>query len=87
VEFEDLGTSEIEEYAITFPEKANVERKRISILTPIGTALIGCRVGDIVNWSTPGGIRHLKVRRVAAPASPSALVAASSALFASPSTA
>src|SRR5436190_6052468 len=30
VEFEDLGTSDIEEYTITFPENANVEHKRIS---------------------------------------------------------
>lgn len=67
VEFEDLGTSEIEEYTITFPENADIERRRISILAPIGTALIGCRVGDIVKWSTPGGIRQLKVRRVTAP--------------------
>jgi regulator of nucleoside diphosphate kinase len=66
VEFEDLRTSEIEEYTITFPENADVEHKRISILAPVGTALIGCRVGDIVNWSTPGGIRQLKVRRVTA---------------------
>lgn len=68
VEFEDLGTSEIEEYTITFPENADIERSRISILAPIGTALIGCRVGDIVKWSTPGGLRELKVRRVSAPA-------------------
>lgn len=68
VKFEDLGTSEIEEYTITFPESADIERSRISILAPIGTALIGCRVGDIVKWSTPGGIRQLKVRRVTAPA-------------------
>lgn len=68
VEFEDLGTSEIEEYTITFPENADVEHKRISILAPIGTALIGCRVGDLVKWATPGGVRQLKVRRVTAPA-------------------
>ncbi len=67
VAFEDLGTGEIEEYTITFPEMAEVERHRISILAPIGTALIGCRVGDLVKWSTPGGIRQLKVRRVTAP--------------------
>ena len=86
VEFEDLGTSEIEEYTITFPEKADVGHRRISILAPIGTALIGCRVGDIVKWSTPGGIRQLKVRRVAAPAPASASVAAPPALFAGFST-
>jgi len=68
VEFEDLGTGEIEEYTITFPESANIERSRISILAPIGTALIGCRVGDLVKWTTPGGIRQLKVRSVTAAA-------------------
>ncbi len=67
VEFEDLGTGEVEEYTITFPERADIERKRISILAPIGTALIGCRVRDIVNWTTPGGVRQLRVRRVVAP--------------------
>ncbi|HTO04313.1 MAG TPA: nucleoside diphosphate kinase regulator [Opitutus sp.] len=77
VEYEDLGTSEIEKYTITFPERADVDRKRISILTPIGTALIGCRVGDIVKWSTPGGIRRLKVRAVVAPTTSSALAAES----------
>ena len=77
VAFEDLGTSEIEEYTITFPEKADIEHRRISILAPIGTALIGCRVGDLVKWSTPGGIRQLKVRRVTAPA-PDAAPAVSS---------
>jgi regulator of nucleoside diphosphate kinase len=78
VRFEDLGSNEIEEYTITFPENADVERHRISILAPIGTALIGCRVGDLVKWSTPGGVRQLKVRHVKAPATdtrPSAALA------------
>lgn len=67
VEYEDLASSEVETYTITFPDRADVDRKRISILAPIGTALIGCRVGDIVKWSTPGGVRQLKLRRVTAP--------------------
>jgi regulator of nucleoside diphosphate kinase len=68
VEFEDLETGEIEEYTITFPERADVDAGRMSILAPIGTALIGCRMGSIVKWSTPGGIRELKIRRVTSPA-------------------
>lgn len=68
VKFEDLGTSEVEEYTITFPDRADVEKKRLSILAPIGTALIGYRVGDLVSWSTPGGVRQLKIRRVTPPA-------------------
>jgi regulator of nucleoside diphosphate kinase len=68
VRFEDLSTGEVEEYTITFPESANIEQKRLSILAPIGTALIGCREGDVVSWATPGGIRRLKVLRVTHPA-------------------
>jgi regulator of nucleoside diphosphate kinase len=67
VEFEDLGSGEVDDYTITFPDRANVEQKRLSILAPIGTALIGCREGDVVDWTTPGGVRSLKVRRVSPP--------------------
>lgn len=67
VAFEDLGTGEVEEYTLTFPNHADVEKKRLSILAPIGTALIGFRVGDLVSWTTPGGIRKLKIRRVSTP--------------------
>ena len=81
VEFEDIVTGEVEEYTITFPERADVDRKRISILAPIGTALIGCRVGDLVKWSTPGGVRHLKVRHVAMPEVATEPVSKSPALF------
>jgi regulator of nucleoside diphosphate kinase len=67
VKFEDLSTSETEEYTLTLPDRANVDEKRLSILAPIGTALIGCREGDIVKWRTPGGVRELKIRSVTAP--------------------
>ena len=72
VEFEDLATGEIEEYTVTFPERADVDAGRMSILAPIGTALIGCRVGSTVRWATPGGIRQLKIRRVTPPAATTA---------------
>lgn len=75
VKFEDLATSETEEYTLTLPDRANVDEKRLSILAPIGTALIGCREGDIVKWRTPGGVRELKIRSVTAAALVNALAA------------
>ena len=36
---------------LVFPADADYERGRISILAPIGTALIGYRVGDTVEWN------------------------------------
>lgn len=67
VEFEDVATGEVEAYTLTMPERADVEQKRLSILAPIGTALIGFRQGDEVSWSTPGGVRQLKIRQVTQP--------------------
>lgn len=68
VTFEDLATGEVETYTISLPERANPDARRLSVLAPIGLALIGCRAGDIVNWQTPGGNRQLKVKAVAQPA-------------------
>jgi regulator of nucleoside diphosphate kinase len=68
VEFEYLGTGEIEEYALVYPERADAANGRLSILAPVGTALLGLRAGDTIDWPTPGGIRRLRVRRVTQPA-------------------
>lgn len=62
VEYEDVQTGEVAEYVITLPERADVDQRRISILAPIATALIGCRAGDVVRWVMPGGARELKIR-------------------------
>lgn len=70
VEYEDLATGEIETYVLTLPERSDIEGRRLSVLAPVGTALIGCRVGETVNWVTPGGVRQLRIRSVLTPASP-----------------
>lgn len=67
VEIEDLATGEIEAYTLVFPERANAEEGRLSVLAPIGTALIGDREGEEVHWNTPGGVRRIRIRRVTAP--------------------
>lgn len=67
VEIEDLATGEIEAYTLVFPERADAEAGRLSVLAPIGTALIGDREGEEVHWNTPGGVRRIRIRRVTAP--------------------
>ena len=67
-EIEDRATGEIEAYTLTYPEQADVERGRLSVLAPIGTAVLGYAVGDEVEWRTPGGVRRLKIKRVTPPA-------------------
>jgi regulator of nucleoside diphosphate kinase len=41
-----------------------VAARRLSVLAPLGTALLGCRQGDEVVWEMPGGVRRLRVERV-----------------------
>ncbi len=51
-------------YTLVFPEEADVSQGKISVLAPIGTAMLGYRVGDIFEWDTPGGKRKIRVVKV-----------------------
>jgi regulator of nucleoside diphosphate kinase len=64
VRLQDLASEEESTYTLVFPAQANVGDNKISILAPIGTALIGYGVGDIIEWQVPSGMRRLKVQEV-----------------------
>jgi regulator of nucleoside diphosphate kinase len=55
------------DYTLVFPTEADVEARRISVLAPLGTALLGFRKGDELEWAMPGGVRRLRVERVSQP--------------------
>ncbi len=60
---ERLGTQR--EIELVFPEEADLAAGRVSVLTPVGSALIGLRVGQEIAWDFPdGSIRRLKVTGV-----------------------
>jgi len=60
----DMDSNEVMTFAVVFPSDADVNRRRISILAPIGTAVLGSRVGDMIDWKVPGRSRRLKIERV-----------------------
>jgi regulator of nucleoside diphosphate kinase len=60
----DIETGEIEKYEIVFPERANIDEGKISILSPVGCALLGYRIMDEIELNTPSGIRKLRVEDV-----------------------
>ena len=60
----DLESGEETAYTLVFPADARVEENRISILSAIGTALIGYRVGDVIEWQVPSGKKRLKVEGI-----------------------
>jgi regulator of nucleoside diphosphate kinase len=69
VHIRDLESNEEEHYTLVQPYEADVVRNRLSVLAPIGTALLGYRVGDIVQWKVPSGTTRLKIVEVFPPAS------------------
>ncbi|OPY81777.1 MAG: Regulator of nucleoside diphosphate kinase [Syntrophorhabdus sp. PtaU1.Bin153] len=64
VRLQDLDSGEEKTYTLIFPGKAKAGQNTISILAPIGTALIGYREGDVIEWDVPAGTRRLKVLEV-----------------------
>ncbi len=64
VHLRDLNTKEEKTYQLVFPDQADASQGRISILAPIGTALLGYGVGDIIEWMVPAGVAKLKVEKI-----------------------
>lgn len=63
--FNDADTGEEYEATLVYPADANVEERRISVLAPVGAALLGLSIGQVVQWPMPGGVeRRLRVTSV-----------------------
>jgi regulator of nucleoside diphosphate kinase len=59
----DLDSGETKVYRLVFPSQARTENS-LSVLAPIGTAILGYRVGSVIEWKVPKGVRRLKVLEV-----------------------
>jgi regulator of nucleoside diphosphate kinase len=64
VRLRDLDTDEMEEYELVYPADADMANHRISVLAPVGTAILGYRLGDVIEWPVPAGLRRLRVEEV-----------------------
>ena len=60
----DLDTGEDMIYTLVFPDDADMDADKISVLAPIGTAMLGYKVGDTFEWKVPDGLRRLHVKEV-----------------------
>ena len=63
--FKDTKTGEEMEFTLSYPQQADIAEGRISVLAPVGSALLGLRVGDEIDWPLPsGGTRSLQITSV-----------------------
>ena len=61
VVIKDLVTKRDMTVTIVLPSKADIKQKKVSVLAPIGTALIGFRKGQTVSWNVPSGKKDFKI--------------------------
>ena len=64
VRISDLDKNETMVFRLVFPSSADAASGRISVLAPLGTAVLGRRVGEKVTWEAPGGVRSLRVEEI-----------------------
>jgi regulator of nucleoside diphosphate kinase len=62
ISFSESGRNQ--EFKIVYPDEANFKEKKVSIFSPIATALLGFRVGDLIEWMLPGGLTEIRIDRI-----------------------
>lgn len=64
IRLRDLETGEEETYTLVYPDDADIQNDKLSVLAPVGTALLGYRTGDVVEWPVPAGVRRFCIEDV-----------------------
>lgn len=64
VEISDIDTGDTSTYTLVYPNDADIQKNHISILAPVGTAILGYRVGDVIRWPAPGGPVRIRIESV-----------------------
>jgi regulator of nucleoside diphosphate kinase len=59
-----IGDSEEDSYTLVYPKEADFSDNKISVLAPIGTAILGYKEGDIVKWAVPDGVEEIRVIKI-----------------------
>src|SRR5690606_9397655 len=60
-EVQDVASGKLLNFQLTLPKNANLAEKKLSILSPLGVALIGFQEGMEIEWVLPGGLKKLKI--------------------------
>ncbi|QQR38297.1 nucleoside diphosphate kinase regulator [Devosia rhizoryzae] len=50
---------DLTEVTLVYPSEADISAGRVSVLTPVGAALIGLRVGQSITWLARDGKKHV----------------------------
>ena len=60
----DLDGGRLSIYTLVFPGSGDISKGKVSVLAPVGTALLGSRAGALIDLKGPGGRRRLRVEKI-----------------------
>ncbi len=60
----DIDTSEEMTFTLVFPKDADIQSGLISVLAPVGAAILGYREGDVIEWPVPSGVRRISIQKI-----------------------
>ncbi len=61
LEYEDAATGRRRQVQLVYPNDADAATGKVSVLAPLGCALLGLRIGQEIEWEMPGGDRSLRI--------------------------
>lgn len=64
VRLRDLDSGALGEYTLVLPGSADIRQGNVSVLAPVGTALLGQQEGDVVEWVVPVGRKRFRIEAV-----------------------
>jgi len=64
IEVTDLDTGKSMLLNLVYPEKADFKKGLISVLSPLGCALLGYKAGDTISFEVPAGKKQMKIEKV-----------------------
>jgi len=64
VKVQDVDSKEHMEFILVFPQDADYEQKKVSLLAPLGAALLGSQIGQTVRYQAPGGTSTILVEEI-----------------------
>jgi regulator of nucleoside diphosphate kinase len=64
VRLKDMKTGNAMEITVVYPKDADLSSRKVSVLAPVATAILGCKIGDEVEWPAPQGMLSYKVESI-----------------------
>lgn len=64
IEVVDMDTNKPMRITLVYPEMANIRESRVSVLSPLGSALLGYKTGDTITFEVPKGTKKIRIDKI-----------------------